>query len=102
MPPGYSDAVKRSDQKPQSIGVAELKARCTGIIKRVARSRQAYVVTVRGKPVAELTPLRVLKPKEVQFGGMKGTAEIVGDIISPSADDWYADDRVNDRVYERP
>jgi prevent-host-death family protein len=39
------------------IGVRELKARASEIVRRVQEERQRYVVTVRGRPAAILLPV---------------------------------------------
>jgi antitoxin (DNA-binding transcriptional repressor) of toxin-antitoxin stability system len=54
----------------------------------VERTRQAVVITKRGKPVAELVPHTA--PKRNARGILKGRLEIVGDIISPIDVEWEA------------
>jgi antitoxin (DNA-binding transcriptional repressor) of toxin-antitoxin stability system len=44
--------------------------------------RHDYVITKHGKPVSRLVPLKEEKPREI-FGYMRGTAIVVGDILSP-------------------
>ena len=39
------------------VGVRELKAKASEIVRDVREKRTRYVVTHRGKPVAELVPL---------------------------------------------
>lgn len=46
------------------------------------------VITKRGKPVARLMPLAADMPDI--FGRMKGTVEILGDIVSPTGEIWNA------------
>jgi antitoxin (DNA-binding transcriptional repressor) of toxin-antitoxin stability system len=47
------------------------------------------VVTKRGKPVAKLAPIDT----SVRFiGSMRGTMEIVGEIVSPITGQWDADE----------
>jgi antitoxin (DNA-binding transcriptional repressor) of toxin-antitoxin stability system len=91
---------KRSTGKAEFIGVAELKARCTGVIKGVNRSLRTYVVTVRGAPVAEIRPLPSRAPKVVQFGGMRGTAELKGNVVSAAGSEWYGAD--TETVFNKP
>lgn len=47
------------------------------------------IITKRGKPVAKLVPLD--EHPESFIGSMKGTMEIVGDIVSPIDVKWEAD-----------
>lgn len=42
---------------PREIGLRDLKNRASEIVREVRESQATYVVTVRGKPVAELRPL---------------------------------------------
>jgi prevent-host-death family protein len=39
------------------IGVRELKARTSQIVRNVRKRRARYIVTYRGRPVAQLTPI---------------------------------------------
>ena len=55
----------------------------------VQKTKQPVRVTRRGKPVAEVNPPSPRAPKDL-FGFMKGSVEILGDIVSPASDpeDW--------------
>ncbi len=65
----------------REIKASEFKARCLQLMDEVAQTREASVVTKRGKPVCQLTPY---KPKlKTLFGISKETIIIKGDIISP-------------------
>ncbi|MFN0062708.1 MAG: type II toxin-antitoxin system prevent-host-death family antitoxin [Myxococcaceae bacterium] len=79
-------ALKR---KPATIGVAELKAKCTGVVQRVRRTRVPIVVTVRGEPAVEIRPIVARQP--VRLGALKGTMRVLGDIVSPVDEIHYAD-----------
>lgn len=41
----------------EEIGIRELKARASGLIRAVREKRARYIITQRGKPVALLVPL---------------------------------------------
>jgi prevent-host-death family protein len=71
------------------IPAGEFKAKCLQVIDEVQRLRMPIVITKRGKPVAKLVPLDEHTGSFV--GSMKGTMEIIGDIISPSDVKWEAD-----------
>jgi prevent-host-death family protein len=73
----------------EKIAAGEFKAKCLGLLDEVQRQRTEIVITKRGKPVAKLIPIR--DRPESFIGSMKGTMEIVGDIISPIDEKWDAD-----------
>jgi prevent-host-death family protein len=69
------------------VPAGEFKAKCLKLLDEVAEKRQTLVITKRGKPVARLSPV----PQEGDFvGSMRGTGEILGDIISPIDVEWEA------------
>jgi prevent-host-death family protein len=72
------------------IAAGKFKSVCLKILDEVNESRQEVIITKRGKPVAKLVPVEP-KPPRPLFGYMKGTVEIVGDIISPSGEKWEAE-----------
>lgn len=70
-----------------TIGAGEFKAKCLGIIDEVNRTGEPVTITKRGKPVARIVPVE--RPRAIDpVGSMKGTFEIVGDIISPIDVEW--------------
>jgi prevent-host-death family protein len=77
----------RSIAMTATIPAGEFKAKCLRILDEVAEKRKTLVITKRGKPVARLSPV----PQEGDFvGSMRGTGEILGDIISPIDVEWEA------------
>ena len=74
---------------PQTIPAGEFKAKCLGLLDEVQRQRKQILITKRGKPVAKLVPISEA-PSFV--GSMKGTMEIVGDIVAPIDVKWDADE----------
>lgn len=54
------------------IGVRELKARASEIIRAVRERRARYIVTYRGRPVGVLLPLDESSQGEVVTGGAQG------------------------------
>lgn len=73
--------------KSATIAAGEFKAKCLKLIDEVAETRKPVVITKFGKPVAQLSPV----PQEGDFvGSMRGTGEILGDIISPLDVEWEA------------
>ena len=72
----------------KTLSAAAFKATCLEVLDTVAETGQAVVVTKRGRPVARVVPM-VSKPKQI-VGAMKGTVQIVGDIVSPLPMPWNA------------
>ena len=71
------------------IAAGEFKAKCLKVLDEVQRQRKQVVITKRGKPVAKLVPMDT--PSGSFIGSMKGTMEIVGDIVAPIDVKWDAD-----------
>lgn len=72
---------------PAQIGAGEFKARCLELMDLVKKTGAALVITKRGKPVARLVPVQPTAAGAVSaFGALKGSFEILGDIVGPAAD----------------
>jgi len=72
------------------VAISEFKAKCLSLLDQVQKTKKPILVTRFGKPIAEVIPA---SPKAVAgdwIGSMKGTFEILGDIVSPADDeqDW--------------
>jgi prevent-host-death family protein len=67
------------------VSISEFKAKCLGLIERVHKTRQPLRITRHGHPVAEVIPAGPNRKRKF-LGDMIGTAEIVGDIVSPVID----------------
>lgn len=72
----------------KKVAAGEFKAKCLKLLDEVKERGTEIVVTKRGVPVAKLVPM---KPRPDIFGHMKGTIEILGDIIEPTGALWEAD-----------
>jgi prevent-host-death family protein len=81
---------KRGPKQPETISAAKFKARCLELMDIVAATGAAIVVTKRGRPVAQLAPVRA--PATSALGFMKGRIRIVGDIVAPIDTRWDADE----------
>lgn len=71
-----------------TIAISEFKATCLKLLDKVKNTGQPLLVTKKGIPVALVSPPPPAHlDKKSYFGCMAGTGEIVGDIISPAADE---------------
>jgi len=72
------------------IAISQFKATCLAILERVRKTGEPILVTRRGKPVAQIQPPPLPESKRSSlFGRMQGTAQVMGDIVSPLSDqDW--------------
>lgn len=69
----------------KQIPVSRFKANCSAFVKQVQKTKRSIQITRRGKVIAEIKPVPSAK-RANWLGRMKGTAEIVGDIVSPVID----------------
>jgi prevent-host-death family protein len=74
----------------EQIAISKFKATCLAVLERVRKTGKPVLVTRFGEPVAEVGPASVANPARRELGSMRGTARIVGDIVSPASeeDDW--------------
>jgi prevent-host-death family protein len=70
----------------QEVAISEFKAKCLALLEQVRKTKKPIRITRFGKPVAEVVPPSPPKPTGDWLGYMKGTFEIVGDIVSPVID----------------
>ncbi len=75
----------------QRIAAGEFKAKCLHLLDEVQRTRTEIVITKRGKPVARMLPVEQEPPSV--FGRMKGTVEILGDIVASTGEQWQVDEQ---------
>ena len=74
----------------QTIAAGEFKAKCLHLLDEVQQSRKEILITKRGRAVARLVPVDEDLP--AIFGRMKGTIQILGDIVAPIDEKWEADE----------
>ena len=77
-------------KKSETVPAGKFKAECLAMMDVVAEGAVEYVITKRGKPVARLVPIEPVQKRKSTFGCMKGTIEILGDIIAPIDVKWKA------------
>jgi len=68
------------------IPAGQFKAKCLALLDRVQRTGETITVTKHGRPVASVVPVRPRKWKS-----MRGSAKILGDIMTPPWGTWEMD-----------
>jgi prevent-host-death family protein len=68
------------------VPAGRFKAECLALLDEVADTQEPIVVTKRGRPVAEVVPIRGPKPRS-----LRGSVTVRGDIVAPVLDDWDID-----------
>ena len=69
----------------EDIPISTFKANCSALIERIDKTGESLRVTRYGRPIVEVIPVTPSRKRYV-VGDMVGTAEIVGDIVSPIID----------------
>jgi prevent-host-death family protein len=74
----------------KEVTISEFKAKCFSLLDRVQKTKQPLRVTRFGKPIADIVPAAPQPGRTDWIGSMKGTIEILGDIVAPAndEDDW--------------
>ena len=71
------------------VSASDFKVHCLEYLEQTRAGSTNYIVTKRGKPIAQLVP--IMEENHFAFGKMAGTAVIKGDIISPIDVQWGDD-----------
>ena len=76
----------------ESVPISKFKATCLSLLKKVRRTGQPVLVTLRGEPVAEVIPPVMPASAGSWLGSFAATGKIVGDIVAPATEegDWDA------------
>lgn len=80
---------KNRSSQPSQISAAEFKATCLDLMDEVDRTGAPIIVTKRGRPVAQLAPVRTRVRSG--FGLLKGRIVVRGNISDPIDVTWNAD-----------
>jgi prevent-host-death family protein len=56
--------MKRKQSKTEEVGIRELKARASELVRNVKEERARYVITQRGKPAALIIPMDAALPEK--------------------------------------
>ena len=76
--------------KHRQVTATEFKAKCLALLDEVNQQGGTVTITMRGKPVATLQPLKKGARKS-SMGCLAGKIEIAGDIVNfNTADMWEA------------
>ena len=73
----------------RTLAAGSFKQTCLRVLDEVRETGEAVVITKRGVPVAQLVPV---DPAASWLDAMRGTGEILGDIVAPASepDEWGA------------
>lgn len=76
----------------REVAISEFKAKCLALLEEVRLTKKPILVTRFGKPVAEVIPATIVQDRASWIDSMKGSFQILGDIISPAneEDEWEA------------
>jgi prevent-host-death family protein len=74
------------------VPISEFKAKCSALLEQVRVTRNSIRITRYGKPFAEIVPPSVVQDRASWLASMKGSVEIIGDIVSPANEEseWEA------------
>jgi len=67
----------------RDVPISEFETKCFVLVDQVYRTQRQLRITRRGVPVAIVIPSGHRRRPKFVLGDMIGTAEIVGDIVSP-------------------
>jgi prevent-host-death family protein len=72
--------------KKRLMAAGKFKAECLAVLDRVAETGEPVVVTKRGRPVAEVVPVKTRMPRPLH-----GSVTTHGNIVGPVLGDWDFD-----------
>ena len=78
----------------KSITAIEFEGRCSELIEQVRRTRQPLLITLKGKPLAQILPYtsKKMSGKKAQriepLNPLEGSVLYEGDLISPIDVEW--------------
>ena len=68
--------------------ISEFKAKCIGALKEVEAKREPILITLRGRPIAGIEPVRSGQ-RVRRLGAQRGSMRICGDIVSAGFPDGW-------------
>lgn len=75
----------------RTVPAGEFKQTCLRLLDEVGASGEPITITKRGKPVAQLTPLKPERSDD-WLGAMDDRGEVLGDLVAPAMEprEWNA------------
>lgn len=70
-----------------ALSLAEAKAHFSSVVSGVQQTRTPVTILRRGVPVAAIVPIAEEEPVS-GYGYMRGTVQVLGDIVRSSGEDW--------------
>jgi antitoxin (DNA-binding transcriptional repressor) of toxin-antitoxin stability system len=70
----------------REISVSEFKTRCLFLLEEIRKTRDTLRMTRHGVNIAKVVPPCSVRVRTAWIGSMKGSLEILGDIVSPSSE----------------
>ncbi len=72
------------------MSISKFKATCLGVLEHVRKTGRPLRITRFGEPIADILPPAVAAPEASRLGCMVGTADILGDVVTPVDVAWAA------------
>jgi prevent-host-death family protein len=74
----------------REVSISEFRAKCLRILEEVSKTNTPIRVTRFGKPIVDVVPSFPVQRRAAWIGSMKGSMEIVGDILCRANEehDW--------------
>ena len=69
----------------KTIPAGQFKQTCLRLLDEVGASGESIVITKRGKPVAQLVPVRPERSAD-WLGALREQGEITGDLVAPAVE----------------
>lgn len=88
--------------KTTTLPASEFKTRCLELMDRVRETRESYLITKHGKPVARLVACEAGDAERPFFGSMAGTILKYERPFDPIPGEWFTDPFLNPQPRPRP
>jgi prevent-host-death family protein len=71
----------------EQVAISKFKATCLALLEEVRKTREPILITRFGKPVAQIVPPAPPQTQKRKLGGLAGSIQVTGDIVSPPDED---------------
>jgi len=82
LPRGAHGHIIMTMSTKRVVPAGRFKAECLALLDRVEQTGEPVVVTKRGRPVAEVVPIRARRRT------LKGSVTVRGDVVGPILEAW--------------